>query len=69
MEQRYFENPYEDYREGNVEVDKENVRKLIKVYVDEILTNTKHHRNGDSRGDVYVGDAGKRKPESNSNMF
>lgn len=53
--QRYFNNPYEDYNGQPVEVDKNYVRSLIKTYVKQIVENT---QNGDSRGDLYVGDAG-----------
>lgn len=56
MEQRYFANPYEDYKGQNVDVDTNYVRNLIKSYVKEIVDNTQR---GDSRGDLYVGDAGK----------
>lgn len=55
MEQRYFNNPYEDYRGQSVEVDGNYVRTLIKTYVQQIVENTQR---GDSRGDLYVGDAG-----------
>lgn len=55
MEQRYFNNPYEDYKGQPVEVDEQFVRKLIKSYVAQIVENT---QSGDSRGDLYVGDAG-----------
>lgn len=55
MEQRYFNNPYEDYKGQPVEVDENYVRNLIKTYVQQIVENTQR---GDSRGDLYVGDAG-----------
>lgn len=55
MEQRYFNNPYDDYKGQPVEVDENYVRNLIKSYVKQIVENT---RSGDSRGDLYVGDAG-----------
>lgn len=55
MEQRYFDNPYDDYNGQPVEVDKDYVQNLIKTYVKKIIENT--HRS-DSRGDLYVGDAG-----------
>lgn len=55
MEQRYFNNPYDDYKGQAVEVDESYVRNLIKSYVKEIVENT---RGGDSRGDLYVGDSG-----------
>lgn len=55
MEQRYFNNPYEDYNGQPVEVDENYVRNLIKTYVEKIIENT---RRADSRGDLYVGDAG-----------
>lgn len=54
-EQRYFNNPYEDYNGQAVEVDESYVRNLIKTYVKQIVDNT---QSGDSRGDLYVGDAG-----------
>lgn len=59
MEQRFFENPYEDYNGQNVVVNVDFVRELIKNYVKLILVNTKDGRNVDPRGDLYVGDAGK----------
>lgn len=55
MERRYFDNPYEDYNGQSVELDENYVRNLIKSYVKQIVENT---RDGDSRGDLYVGDAG-----------
>lgn len=55
MEQRYFNNPYEDYKGQQVEIDENYVRNLIKTYVQQIVQNTQR---GDSRGDLYVGDAG-----------
>lgn len=55
MEQRYFNNPYDDYNGQSVEVDESYVRNLIKSYVQQIVKNTQR---GDSRGDLYVGDAG-----------
>lgn len=55
MEQRYMENPYDDYKGQPTEVDKTYARNLIKSYVEEILEMTKKE---DSRGDLYVGDAG-----------
>lgn len=55
MEQRYFNNPYDDYKGQAVEVDESYVRNLIKSYVKDIVENT---RGGDSRGDLYVGDSG-----------
>lgn len=56
MEQRYFNNPYEDYKGQPVEVDEKYVRNLIKSYVEQIVKNTPT----DSRGDLYVGDAGSK---------
>ncbi|XP_031624740.1 lanC-like protein 3 homolog isoform X2 [Contarinia nasturtii] len=55
MEQRYFNNPYEEFKGQPVEVDETYVRNLIKTYVQQIVENT---QGGDSRGDLYVGDAG-----------
>lgn len=55
MEQRYFTNTYEDYKGQPVQVDENYVRNLIKSYVKQIVENT---QKGDSRGDLYVGDAG-----------
>lgn len=55
MNQRYFDNPYEDYKGQPVDVDENYVRNLIKTYVQQIIENT---QDGDSRGDLYVGDAG-----------
>lgn len=52
---RYFTNPYDDYNGQPIEVDENYVRNLIRSYVKQIVENT--HR-GDSRGDLYVGDAG-----------
>lgn len=55
MEQRYFTNTYEDHKGQPVQVDENYVRNLIKSYVKQIVENT---QKGDSRGDLYVGDAG-----------
>lgn len=55
MGERYFPNPYEDYKGQPVEVDVNYIQNLIKTYVSQIVDNT---RSGDSRGDLYVGDAG-----------
>lgn len=57
MEQKYFTNPYEDYRGENVEIDETKVKQLIQSYVDQILVNSESE-GGDSRGDLYVGDSG-----------
>lgn len=58
---RYFSNPYENYKGGVVSVDENYVRNLINEYVSTIITHTrpnKVHRNHDKRGDLYVGNAG-----------
>lgn len=55
MEQRFFPNPYEDYNGQSIEIDGNYIRNLIKSYVQQIIENT---QNRDSRGDLYVGDAG-----------
>lgn len=60
---RYFHNPYEDYKGGVVSVDDNYVRNLITEYVTIILAHTnpnKSQRNPDRRGDLYVGNAGKK---------
>lgn len=60
--ERYFRNPYEDYKGGAVSVDDNYIRNLINEYVATIITNThpnKVQRNQDKRGDLYVGNAGK----------
>lgn len=54
-QQRYLNNPYEDYNGQPVVVDENYVRNLIRTYVKQIIENT---QGGDSRGDLYVGDAG-----------
>lgn len=56
MEQRFFQNPYEDYKEQPFEIDKGGIRELIQNYVGIILNGTREE--ADSRGDLYVGDAG-----------
>ena len=59
---RFFHNPYEDYRGGAVSVDGSFIRNLINEYVATILMHTnpaKAQRNADKRGDLYVGNAGK----------
>lgn len=61
---RYFHNPYEDYNGGPVHVNENYVKNLIIEYVATILTHTNPtiaQRNQDKRGDLYVGNAGKRK--------
>lgn len=58
MEQKYFYNPYEDYKGQNIEIDDKKVKELIKTYVDTIITNTRDNHE-DSQGDLYVGDSGK----------
>lgn len=56
-EQRYFPNPYRDYNgDAEVYINQNHIRNLIKMLVDQILTNT---RRSDSRGDLYVGDSGR----------
>lgn len=60
MDQRYFDNPFEDYNGQEVSIDKTHIRNLIKNYVADILMHTKDdQRSKDARGDLYVGDAGK----------
>ena len=54
-QQRYFDNPYDDYNGQPVEVNENYVRNLIRAYVNQIAEST---QSGDSRGDLYVGDAG-----------
>lgn len=57
MEQRFLANPYDDYNgQQSVEVDKERIQNLIRSYVGDIV---KHTREAPSRGELYVGDAGK----------
>lgn len=56
MDQRYFDNPYEDYKGEEIHIDKNHIRNLIKNYVTDILKHTKDDR--DPRVDLYVGDAG-----------
>lgn len=58
MEHRYFPNPFEDYNGQAFEIDKSGIRELIKNYIELIVTNTHSGHNTDSRGDLYVGDAG-----------
>lgn len=58
MEQRFFPNPFDDYKGQNVAIDTSHIRTLIKNYVQTILDNTKGNQSKDSRGDLYVGDAG-----------
>lgn len=56
MGERYFSNPYQDYNNDvDVFVNQSHIRSLIQALVQQILTNTAR---GDSRGDLYVGDAG-----------
>lgn len=60
MDQRYFDNPFEDYNGQEVSIDKNRIRNLIRNYVADILKHTKDERRSeDARGDLYVGDAGK----------
>lgn len=59
MDRRYFENPFEDYKGQEVQIDKNHIRNLIQTYVADILKHTKDDRRSkDARGDLYVGDAG-----------
>lgn len=55
MDKRFLLNPYEDYKGQPFEIDKERIQNLIKTYIKIILRNT---RNDESRGDLYVGNAG-----------
>lgn len=54
-QQRFFPNPFGDYDGSEIKIDESQIRNLIKTYVDKIVQNTSR---GDSRGDLYVGDAG-----------
>lgn len=60
--QRYFENPFEDYdgkAEVPVEIHQDKILELIQKYVADILKHTKPHSSDrERRGDLYVGDAG-----------
>lgn len=59
MDRRFFDNPFEDYKGQEVQIDKNHIRNLIKTYVTDILKHTKDDRRSeDARGDLYVGDAG-----------
>lgn len=60
MEQKYFNNPYDDYKGENIEINEKTVKNLIKNYVDNIITHTKQSH-ADDRGDLYVGDSGRTK--------
>lgn len=53
---RFLPNPFEDYKGQPIEIDRVRIRNLIKTYVKDIVENT---RGVASRGDLYVGDAGK----------
>lgn len=59
---RYFKNPYRDYKDGDEAIFAENETKileLIKKYVELIIEKTHPLRTGrNRRGDLYVGDAG-----------
>lgn len=56
MEQRrFFPNPFGDYDGSEIKIDESHIRNLIKTYVEKIVQSTSR---GDSRGDLYVGDAG-----------
>uniref|UniRef100_A0A336MBR5 LanC-like protein 3 homolog n=1 Tax=Culicoides sonorensis TaxID=179676 RepID=A0A336MBR5_CULSO len=60
---RYFKNPFEDYKEGDaayLEKNEDKIIDLIRNYVEIILDKTHPLKNGGSnrRGDLYVGDAG-----------
>lgn len=60
---RYFQNPFEDYKGGPISLDQNYIRSLIVEYVATILTNTnpkKLRSYQDKRGDLYVGNAGKK---------
>lgn len=64
--QRYFNNIYQDY-DGDPEklhINENHIRNLIKTLVHQIWQNTKR---ADSRGDLYVGDAGKCKTKCKLN--
>jgi hypothetical protein len=55
MTDRYFKNPYADYREPEpVKINKNYLKDLIKEYLGVILRNIKET----DRGDLYVGNAG-----------
>lgn len=54
---RYFPNPYADF-ETNYQIDTTLVNNLMKNYISTIIEHTKPEVNDDSRGDLYVGDAG-----------
>lgn len=56
MARRYFSNPYEDYKGGEVQVNQAKMLELITKYVDSILRNKQFE--ADQRPDLYVGDAG-----------
>lgn len=67
MDQRFIPNPFEDYNGQQITIDTSKIRNLIQKYVKDIIENT---RNGSSRGDLYVGDAGKLQIVfSNSGIF
>lgn len=59
---RYFKNPFRDYKDGDEAIFPENEAKileLIKKYVELIIEKTHPLRTGrNRRGDLYVGDAG-----------
>lgn len=62
MDKRYLENPFPDYSgdERPVKIDDEHVKNLICSYVDAILENCQPgSENDETRGDLYVGNAGK----------
>lgn len=56
MDQRFIPNPYKDYNGQQINIDTSKIRNLIQRFVNDIVQNT---RKGPSRGDLYVGDAGK----------
>lgn len=55
----YFENTFEDYVGGPVEVDHEYFYRLITEFVDIIWRNVDPNILVSSRADLYVGQAGK----------
>lgn len=57
MSLRNFQNPYPDF-EANYQLDATLVKNLMKNYISTIIEHTKPEVNDDSRGDLYVGDAG-----------
>ena len=63
MDKRCLENPFEDYNDNtSFLIPKEHVKDLICTYVDAILENTRQGSSAaqkDTRGDLYVGNAGK----------